>query len=154
MDYIKCYAGAIHWFEKSGEGLPGGPGIRQSMCLMVRPIKLALSLTSSAQTVLYILSYELIYLYGGPSPSPINSQWNTRWQCLWNQFHFQRVKKNCWQSLYPHSQSSGSCGMITPTFNNQREGNVFCTLPYLQRKKTYDESTISNIKKIEYISLI
>ena len=39
------------------KGLLDGPETRQSICLIVRPIKLTLSLTTSTQAVLCILSY-------------------------------------------------------------------------------------------------
>ena len=43
---------ALLGVQKSSEGLLDGSEVRQSICLIVRPIKLTLSLTTSTQAVL------------------------------------------------------------------------------------------------------
>ena len=53
--------------KTSGKGLPDGPELRQSICLIARPIKVTLSLTTSTQAVLCILPY----LYEGVKRPPI-----------------------------------------------------------------------------------
>ena len=51
----------------SGKCLPEVPEIRQSICLIVRPIKVTLSLTTSTQSVQCILSY----IYRGALRAPV-----------------------------------------------------------------------------------
>ena len=62
-------------FQKLSKGLLDGPEIRQSICLIVRPIKLTLSLTTPTQSVQCILSH--MYM-GARSAPPITPLQNTQ----------------------------------------------------------------------------